>query len=44
LGGASNVVTLFDAAGSHPLPPGDKLAIAREIVNHIVSMTSPCTE
>jgi phosphopantothenoylcysteine decarboxylase / phosphopantothenate---cysteine ligase len=35
LGGETNTVTLFDAAGAHPLPPGDKLEIARAIVRHI---------
>jgi len=44
LGGDSNAVTLFDDAGSHPLPPADKLTVAREIVAHIASMISPCTE
>jgi phosphopantothenoylcysteine decarboxylase/phosphopantothenate--cysteine ligase len=38
MGGDANVVTLFDAAGVHPLPPGDKLAIARAIVKHIAEM------
>ncbi|MDO8958917.1 MAG: bifunctional phosphopantothenoylcysteine decarboxylase/phosphopantothenate--cysteine ligase CoaBC [Rhodocyclaceae bacterium] len=38
LGGATNAVTLFDAAGAHPLPAGDKLAIARAIVRHIAEM------
>lgn len=38
LGGATNTVTLFDAAGAHPLPPGDKLEIARTIVRHIAEM------
>ena len=35
LGGDTNVVILFDDAGAHPLPPGDKLAIARAIVKAI---------
>lgn len=35
LGGDRNCVTLFDAAGAHPLPAGDKLTIARGIVAHI---------
>jgi phosphopantothenoylcysteine decarboxylase/phosphopantothenate--cysteine ligase len=38
LGGDANVVTLFDAAGAHPVPPGDKLTIARAIVRHIAEM------
>lgn len=38
MGGDTNVVTLFDAAGAHPLPPGDKLMIARAIVKHIAEM------
>ncbi|MBI5785609.1 MAG: bifunctional phosphopantothenoylcysteine decarboxylase/phosphopantothenate--cysteine ligase CoaBC [Rhodocyclales bacterium] len=35
LGGDTNQVTLFDATGAHPLPAGDKLAVARGIVSHI---------
>ena len=38
MGGDANVVTLFDAAGAHPLPPGDKLAVARQIVSHIANL------
>lgn len=38
LGGDANSVILFDAAGSHPLPPGDKLTVARAIVAHIAPM------
>lgn len=40
LGGDTNTVTLFDAAGQHSLPPGDKLAVARGIVAHIAQMIS----
>lgn len=39
MGGDANLVTLFDAAGAHPLPPGDKLTVARAIVKHIAEMT-----
>ena len=39
LGRDTNTVTLFDAAGQHGLPPGDKLAVARGIVAHIAEMT-----
>jgi len=39
LGGDTNAVTLFDAAGPHPLPAGDKLTVARAIVRHIAEMT-----
>lgn len=42
LGGDSNIVTLFDDKGAHPLPPGDKLAVARDIVAHISGMIDPC--
>lgn len=35
LGGDSNVVVLFDAAGSHSLPPGPKSEVARSIVAHL---------
>ena len=35
LGGDSNTVVLFDADGSHALPPGEKSAVARGIVAHI---------
>lgn len=38
LGGDTNHVKLFDAAGAHPLPAGDKLEIARAIVCHIAEM------
>lgn len=38
LGGDTNSVTLFDAAGAHAVPPGDKLEIARAIVRHIAEM------
>lgn len=38
LGGDSNIVTLFDAAGAHSLPPGSKQTIARSIVRHIAEM------
>lgn len=43
LGGETNCVTLFDDKGVHPLPPGDKLAVARDIVSHIAGMIDPCT-
>ncbi len=38
LGGDANAVTLFDATGAHPVPPGDKLTVARAIVRHIAEM------
>ena len=38
LGGDTNSVTLFDAAGAHAVLPGDKLEIARAIVRHIAEM------
>jgi phosphopantothenoylcysteine decarboxylase/phosphopantothenate--cysteine ligase len=38
LGGDTNVVTLFDAAGAHPVPPGDKRDIAQVIVQHIANL------
>ena len=38
LGGDSNQVTLFDAAGAHPLPAGGKLAVARGIVAHMAEL------
>ena len=41
LGGASNVVTLFDAMGAHPVPPGDKLVVARAIVRRIAELHMP---
>jgi phosphopantothenoylcysteine decarboxylase/phosphopantothenate--cysteine ligase len=43
LGGDSNAVILFDAKGEHPLPPGDKLSVARDIVSYIADMIDPCT-
>ncbi len=38
LGGDTNAVTLFDAAGAHALPPADKSDVARGIVSHIASL------
>ncbi len=38
LGGDSNAVTLFDAAGAHVVPPADKSEVARGIVAHIVAL------
>ena len=38
LGGDTNAVTLFDAAGAHVLPPADKTAVARGIVAHIAGL------
>ncbi len=42
LGGDTNQVTLFDEAGAHPLPSGDKLTVARGIVAHIAELMK-CT-
>ena len=41
LGSDTNAVTLFDARGAHPVPPGDKLAIARAIMRHIAELQKP---
>jgi phosphopantothenoylcysteine decarboxylase/phosphopantothenate--cysteine ligase len=38
LGGDDNTVTLFADNGVYPLPAGDKLTLARSIVNHIVGL------
>lgn len=38
LGGDRNQVVLFDAAGSHPLAPAEKLEVARGIVAHLAAM------
>ncbi len=38
LGSDNNAVTLFDAAGAHPLPEADKLTVARGIVDHIATL------
>jgi phosphopantothenoylcysteine decarboxylase/phosphopantothenate--cysteine ligase len=38
LGGDTNAVTLFDAAGAHVLPPADKSEVARGIVAHIAAL------
>jgi phosphopantothenoylcysteine decarboxylase / phosphopantothenate---cysteine ligase len=38
LGGETNSVVLYDEAGRHPLAPGDKFAVARDIVKHIAGM------
>lgn len=41
LGGERNAVTLFDAAGAHPLPEADKLTVARAIVDHLAQRLPP---
>ena len=38
LGGETNVVTLFDAAGAHALPRADKSEVARGIVAHLAGL------
>lgn len=38
LGSETNAVTLFDAAGTHPLPEADKLTVARGIVAHLAKL------
>lgn len=38
LGGDDNLVTLFDAAGAHPLPRASKDEVARRIVAHLAPM------
>ena len=38
LGGDSNAVILFDAAGTHPLPPAAKTEVARGIVAHLAKL------
>ena len=38
LGGDTNAVTLFDAAGAHVLPIADKSEVARDIVAHIAAL------
>lgn len=38
MGGETNRVILFDDSGAHPLPPADKLTLARLIVRHIAEM------
>ena len=40
LGGETNQVCLYDDHGVHPVPPGDKLSVARAIVTHIAGMLS----
>jgi phosphopantothenoylcysteine decarboxylase/phosphopantothenate--cysteine ligase len=42
LGGDTNQVTLFDDSGAHPLPAGNKLAVARGIVSHLARLMK-CT-
>lgn len=43
LGGDRNQVVLFDKDGAHPLPAGDKLAVARGIVAHLARLME-CTK
>ena len=38
LGGDCNSVTLFDDTGQYPLPPAEKIAVARAIVSHIANL------
>jgi phosphopantothenoylcysteine decarboxylase/phosphopantothenate--cysteine ligase len=38
LGGDTNSVILFDAAGQHALPPATKSTVARAIVDHIANL------
>ena len=38
LGADDNLVTLFDAAGAHPLPRAPKDEVARQIINHLAPM------
>jgi len=38
LGGETNRVILFDEEGSHPLPPGEKQVIARQLIEHIATL------
>ena len=38
LGGDNNSVILFDDAGQHPLPPAEKIVVARAIVSHIANL------
>ena len=37
-GGQTNRVILFDDAGSHPLPPGEKQVIAQQLLEHIICL------
>ncbi|MCL2021203.1 MAG: bifunctional phosphopantothenoylcysteine decarboxylase/phosphopantothenate--cysteine ligase CoaBC [Betaproteobacteria bacterium] len=37
-GGKTNRVILFDEEGSHPLPPGEKQAIAHKLIEHIAHL------
>ena len=36
-GGDTNHLVLFDAAGAHPLPPGSKVALARQLIAEIAA-------
>ena len=38
LGGDDNVVTLYDAAGAHPLPRAPKDTLARQIIDHLAPL------
>lgn len=44
-GGEDNRIVLFDDAGSHPLTPASKDQLARQLIEHIASLTgnTPCT-
>ncbi|MDD2883515.1 MAG: bifunctional phosphopantothenoylcysteine decarboxylase/phosphopantothenate--cysteine ligase CoaBC [Dechloromonas sp.] len=38
-GGDDNRLVLFDEAGAHPLPPGPKAVLARQLIDHIAQLT-----
>ncbi|MDR2164969.1 MAG: bifunctional phosphopantothenoylcysteine decarboxylase/phosphopantothenate--cysteine ligase CoaBC [Zoogloeaceae bacterium] len=40
-GGDENHVVLFDEAGAHPLPPADKVTLARQLIEHIAQLLEP---
>lgn len=42
LSGDTNRVTLFDAAGAHPLPLADKSEVACRIVSHLANLLEKC--
>jgi phosphopantothenoylcysteine decarboxylase/phosphopantothenate--cysteine ligase len=43
LGGDNSAMTLYDAAGEHPLGRGPKLELARRLLDHLAGMLPPKT-
>ncbi|MDE2260775.1 MAG: bifunctional phosphopantothenoylcysteine decarboxylase/phosphopantothenate--cysteine ligase CoaBC [Betaproteobacteria bacterium] len=40
LGSDDNEIILFDAQGAHPLPPASKIVLARQLLDHVIRLSS----